>query len=662
MARETSSPATMTVQGFTPINRSFDFDTSLDTNVSTAQAEIGANKGKKRQRKNPSATRDPAEGALSRALKKSKQRSHSEYQETSHVFNITKPHTKAFVDQQEPKQEPILGIATETGVHALDSHGIGHLESLEDLFSPATSQPVKSPIAYGLGSIYQAAFKQGEKRSAPNESSSLELSSVLPATDSDSKTRNSACESALSAADVEATQPTPEETLPLSWRSAFELDSILDQTGIGSVCQVPCSSPVYPGSQRTETMDAEPIATNAQLLPSKRSLSSYNLTKWDMMGSRRPHPHKSSEGRCSEILSPQWNSCEVNNPDSDNLLLVAGKDEYSPMQIDQDEPDLSFLISEFVNSQVEVQEDSPESLNPSPEHSFSSDIDILKAIDEKDLENISSDVSFVEASSPYLRSRSDLQKDFEEHDISTKSTPFHQGPDSEESYDDDEAIEAVLAGCQSPLSAQVHRPSPPSSATSPFNPTTPSKLKTEPVIPEPKQRLSKIKNISHKISFYPTGTPKPFIRPPFPIPVRDRSPVVGFGSATLLRTCFRIGEALNAGSLAIRNKQDTVIELYACVVSSERPPNSVKQSFHFADIFSPEKPPFLKGTYGLWKGSELWDLDSKVFLGEKRKGKMARVVGRMAREEKSRGLEMTVLSIWEANWEDVGMIRGVVCG
>ncbi|KAL8687637.1 MAG: hypothetical protein Q9218_006248, partial [Villophora microphyllina] len=68
------------------------------------------------------------------------------------------------------------------------------------------------------------------------------------------------------------------------------------------------------------------------------------------------------------------------------------------------------------------------------------------------------------------------------------------------------------------------------------------------------------------------------------------------------------------------------------------------------------KPPYLKGVYILWKGNPVWDADAKVFLGNGRKDKMARVLGRIMRE-KGPGLEMKVLSVCEVSWA-VGVRKG----
>ena len=157
----------------------------------------------------------------------------------------------------------------------------------------------------------------------------------------------------------------------------------------------------------------------------------------------------------------------------------------------------------------------------------------------------------------------------------------------------------------------------------------------------------------------------PFIRPPFPKAVRDRSPILGLSNRTVLRICFRIGEALNAAAVASRTNVDAIIELYARVLHSSREVSGgYKQFFQFGDLFT-NKPPYLSGTYALWKGVGLWDNDSRELVGDQGRGKMTRVLGRMKRKDpvqgQGPGVEMVVLSIWEVDWEEIGAAKGIVC-
>ena len=170
-------------------------------------------------------------------------------------------------------------------------------------------------------------------------------------------------------------------------------------------------------------------------------------------------------------------------------------------------------------------------------------------------------------------------------------------------------------------------------------------------------------DVPHLVPVDAAGKHLPFARPPFPRPVLDRSPILGLSNATVLRTCFRIGEALNAATQASRSKIDAIIELYARTSTSTRGMNGgCKQHFQFKDLFS-DKPPYLTGTSTVWKGVGLWDQDLKVFLRSTGQGKMCRVVGRMKRgkEQPGEGWEMIVLSVWEVQWEDVGVAKGIAC-
>ena len=146
------------------------------------------------------------------------------------------------------------------------------------------------------------------------------------------------------------------------------------------------------------------------------------------------------------------------------------------------------------------------------------------------------------------------------------------------------------------------------------------------------------------------GTPsalRPFVRPPFPRPVHDRSPIQGLTSShTLLRTCFRIGEALivslsqgasthltpKPAKPALPSQLEPVIpppslkpgtgpgamptvliELYALVESSHRINNT--QYFIFADLFFPSRPPYLVGVWEGCAANAVFEEDGRAFLG-----------------------------------------------
>ncbi|EUC44074.1 hypothetical protein COCMIDRAFT_6562 [Bipolaris oryzae ATCC 44560] len=151
-----------------------------------------------------------------------------------------------------------------------------------------------------------------------------------------------------------------------------------------------------------------------------------------------------------------------------------------------------------------------------------------------------------------------------------------------------------------------------------------------------------------------TNARTPIVRPAFPKPARDRSPIIGLSSNVVLRTCFRIGEALNQSHQASKSGQQMLIELYARVLASER--TEKQQNFTFCDLFH-AKPPYVKGLYDavIWKAVPLFEYDSRRLLQQ---GRMCRCIGTMKRNGKERF--MVIHNIWEATWEDIEWVEGIV--
>jgi len=147
---------------------------------------------------------------------------------------------------------------------------------------------------------------------------------------------------------------------------------------------------------------------------------------------------------------------------------------------------------------------------------------------------------------------------------------------------------------------------------------------------------------------------KPIVRPPFPAAVRDRSPIIGLSSGTLLRTCFRIGEVINQAHQASKTGKDITFELYARVLESER--DATSQHFTFCDLFH-GKPPYLKAVYDTakWNSVQLFNYDSKRLLQQ---GRIGRCMGTMKREGKE--WVMTVLNVYEAKFDDIDWVKGII--
>ena len=153
---------------------------------------------------------------------------------------------------------------------------------------------------------------------------------------------------------------------------------------------------------------------------------------------------------------------------------------------------------------------------------------------------------------------------------------------------------------------------------------------------------------------------KPFINPAVPSAVGERSPIAGVSSHPRVVTHFRLGQALN--DAAMRNKElrasDAIVELYARVLKSRR--EGSRQSFELADLFHYTRAPYLSADWVGWKGLPYFELDGAAFLEEGASEKICRAIGRIEKNS-GNGWRMCVLSIWEASWDDIDAVKGVVC-
>ena len=154
---------------------------------------------------------------------------------------------------------------------------------------------------------------------------------------------------------------------------------------------------------------------------------------------------------------------------------------------------------------------------------------------------------------------------------------------------------------------------------------------------------------------------QPFARLSFPKPVQEGSAISGLVRHTALRTCFRIGEALNSAAAALRSEAEIILELYARVSSSTRDlEGGYKQQFDFMDLFT-DKAPYLHGTFYSWKGVKQWDRDAQAFLGARGKGRLCRVIGKIRKSDDiAAGCEMVIMSIWDVDWDDIQIAKGIV--
>jgi hypothetical protein len=170
----------------------------------------------------------------------------------------------------------------------------------------------------------------------------------------------------------------------------------------------------------------------------------------------------------------------------------------------------------------------------------------------------------------------------------------------------------------------------------------------------PKKFVSPVTLTSRILAATGDEARKPIVRSPFPTAVRDRSPIIGMSSNTVLRSCFRVGEAISQSCHAVKAGNNILIELYARVLSSER--DDLQQRFTFCDLFH-AKPPYIQATYAaaIWKSVQLFEYDSARLMQQ---GRICRCIGTMKRNGKD--WAMTVLNIWEATWDDVQWVEGIV--
>jgi hypothetical protein len=171
------------------------------------------------------------------------------------------------------------------------------------------------------------------------------------------------------------------------------------------------------------------------------------------------------------------------------------------------------------------------------------------------------------------------------------------------------------------------------------------------------------------LRFTQSPLPSAIFRNNYPALVLDRSNIPGVSPNLHLRTCFRLGEALNIAakrkhSATCTADENTVFELYARVLSSERKGNV--QTFQLADLWSGGgRGVSITAIWDNWKANRYWDYNASTLLSSpfdsrNGEGEVARVVGRLFRHDK-REWVMEIMCIWESSWEKVEWTRGIVC-
>ena len=176
----------------------------------------------------------------------------------------------------------------------------------------------------------------------------------------------------------------------------------------------------------------------------------------------------------------------------------------------------------------------------------------------------------------------------------------------------------------------------------------------------------------------------PFLRSNLPQPVPTQAIIPSLVPYRRIPTLFRIAEVYRLLAIFSPTSLPQRIELYATVASSHRGYHTQAQEFTFADLFFPHRPPYLRGTYSDWHLCELFDEDSAPFLDATERNKLCRAIVQISkkcwnRNSRCRGssslnapkssqgveyetdaLEVDILNIWEAKWEDIEYVKGIV--
>ncbi|CAD6502688.1 BgTH12-05278 [Blumeria graminis f. sp. triticale] len=143
---------------------------------------------------------------------------------------------------------------------------------------------------------------------------------------------------------------------------------------------------------------------------------------------------------------------------------------------------------------------------------------------------------------------------------------------------------------------------------------------------------------------------RPFARKNFPTLVDDCSPIRGLSSGSFLRVCFRVGEFFREAGRCHKLKQAPVMELFARIRSSYRELGTMRQKFHFADIWH-DRPPHPVGLL----------LDGSEEQIESISKALVRVLGILKRDNKqASGWLFYVINIRKTDWHEIGETRRII--
>ncbi|KAH6700991.1 hypothetical protein EV126DRAFT_497157, partial [Verticillium dahliae] len=150
----------------------------------------------------------------------------------------------------------------------------------------------------------------------------------------------------------------------------------------------------------------------------------------------------------------------------------------------------------------------------------------------------------------------------------------------------------------------------------------------------------------------------PFVRPPLPGKVLDRSDIVGLSSSLQLRTCFRVGELMNYNAQCRRDHQQAIFEFFARATCSNRSSQAREQHFRFKDLFT-DRSPHPHGKLKDWKLGSLLDKQAMELVGQH--DKLCRCICVLDTDHAlDLGWRIKIFSIRSTDWDEIQWVRRVM--
>ncbi|EEY21833.1 conserved hypothetical protein [Verticillium alfalfae VaMs.102] len=150
----------------------------------------------------------------------------------------------------------------------------------------------------------------------------------------------------------------------------------------------------------------------------------------------------------------------------------------------------------------------------------------------------------------------------------------------------------------------------------------------------------------------------PFVRPPLPGKILDRSGIVGLSSSLQLRTCFRVGELMNYNTQCRRDHQQAIFEFFARATCSNRSSQTREQHFRFKDLFT-EYYPHPRGKLKDWKQGSLLDKQAMELVGQQ--DKLCRCIGVLDTDHAlDLGWRIKIINIRSTHWDEIQWVRRVM--